>query len=134
MTKMDFILLRLILPFQLEPHSDCNYDKVEIYDGADVNARKFGPFCGTNSPADITSSGNKLYIKLKTDGSQTYKGFAARFNTHSPCGGRLTGDSGEFQSPNYPYYPNNAECIWEITVPEGKNVNLNFKGFRVSLF
>ena len=131
---MNFILLWLILPFQLEPHSNCNYDKVEIYDGADVNARKIGPFCGTDNPADFTSSGNKLYVKFKTDGSQTYKGFAARFNTHSPCGGRLTGDSGEFQSPNYPYYPNNAECIWEITVPEGKNVNLNFKGFWVSTY
>ena len=131
---MNFILLN-ILPFQLEPHSNCNYDKVEIYDGADVNARKFGPFCGTDSPADLTSSGNKLYVKFKSDGSHTYKGFAAGYNTHSPCGGRLTGDSGEFQSPNWPFdYPNNTECIWEITVPEGKHVNLDFKRFSVSTY
>ena len=132
---MDFILLRLILPFQLEPHSNCNYDKVEIYDGADVNARKIGPFCGTDNPADFTSSGNKLYVKFKTDGSQTYKGFEARFNTlNSQCGGRLTGDYGEFKSPNFPEnYQDNAECTWEITIPEGKKVDLKFFSFHVSV-
>ena len=41
---------------------------------------------------------------------------------HYNCGGRLTGEYGEFTSPNYPNdYPNNAKCIWEITVPKGKN-------------
>ena len=86
------------------------------------------------SPGDITSSGNKLYVKFKTDGSTTKKGFAARFNTHnSQCGGRfLTGDFGELQSPNFPEnYPNNAECNWEITIPEGRKVDLKFHSFDV---
>ena len=35
----------------------------------------------------------------------------------SQCGGRLTGESGEFKSPNFPEnYPDNAKCTWEITV------------------
>ena len=71
----------------MEPfNSNCGYDKVEIYDGADVNARKIGRFCGTVSPGDITSSGNKLYVKFKTDGSTTKKGFAARFSIEAPSG------------------------------------------------
>ena len=108
---------------------------MEIYDGADVNARKFGPFCGTDNPADFTSSGNKLYVKFKTDGSQTYKGFEARFDTfNSQCGGRLTGDYGEFKSPNFPEnYQDNTECTWEITIPEGKKVDLKFFSFDVSV-
>ena len=51
----------------------------------------------------------------------------------SQCGGHLTGESGEFTSPNFPErYPNDTECNWEITVPEGKNVNLTFLSFNVS--
>ena len=56
--------------------------------------------------------------------------------THnSSCGSRfLTGDFGELQSPNFPEnYPNNAECNWEITVPEGKKIALKFLSFRVSI-
>ena len=101
---------------------------VEIYDGADENARKIGPFCGTDRPADFTSSGNKLYVKLTTDGSGTEKGFEARFraNVPPPCESILTGESGEFKSPNFPEnYPDNAECTWEITVPAGKKLIWN---------
>ena len=51
----------------------------------------------------------------------------------SQCGGHLTGESGEFTSPNFPErYPNDTECNWEITVPEGKKVNLTFLSFNVS--
>ena len=51
----------------------------------------------------------------------------------SQCGGHLTGESGEFTSPNFPErYPNDTECNWAITVPEGKNVNLTFLSFNVS--
>ena len=50
------------------------------------------------------------------------------------CGGRLTGKSGEFTSPNYPrYYPYNVECNWEITVPKGNKVRLTFNSFHVSV-
>ena len=53
----------------------------------------------------------------------------------SQCGGHLTGDSGEFKSPNFPWnYPNNIECNWVITVPEGKQVHLEFdSSFNVSV-
>ena len=52
----------------------------------------------------------------------------------SQCGGHLTGDYGEFKSPNFPEkYPDNTECNWEITVPEGKKVNLTFLSFNVSV-
>ena len=52
----------------------------------------------------------------------------------SQCGGHLTGESGEFKSPNFPEnYPDNAKCTWEITVPEGKTVDLKFHSFNVSV-
>ena len=50
------------------------------------------------------------------------------------CGGKFTKESGELQSPNHPKdYPNNEECIWFITVPEGAQVSLKFETFEVLL-
>ena len=44
----------------------------------------------------------------------------------------LEGTSGTFQSPRYPLkYPKFINCIWVITVPEGKHVKLSFEKFDV---
>eukprot|EP00795_Rhopilema_esculentum_P010253 gene10253-18947_t len=52
-------------------------------------------------------------------------------NAHNPCpgegncGGNITGLHGSFSSPNYPnHYPNNKECLSQVTVPDGKVVRL----------
>lgn len=49
------------------------------------------------------------------------------------CGGEITKDSGQIQSPNYPddYRPS-KECVWRITVSEGYNVGLSFQAFEVT--
>lgn len=49
------------------------------------------------------------------------------------CGGEITKDSGQIQSPNYPddYRPS-KECVWRIAVSEGYNVGLSFQGFEVT--
>ena len=71
---------------------------------------------------------------METDGSIERKGFHATF-LDEICGGHLNGTSGVFKSPNFPSpYPNNTECIWVITVPEGSKVNLHFQSFDVSGF
>lgn len=51
------------------------------------------------------------------------------------CGGEITKDSGQIQSPNYPddYRPS-KECVWRITVSEGYNVGLSFQAFEVTHF
>ena len=41
---------------------------------------------------------------------------------------RLSGSSGTFFTPDYPVpYPNDATCIWIISVPAGKRVKLKFE-------
>ncbi|KAL9979480.1 hypothetical protein ACROYT_G017151 [Oculina patagonica] len=46
------------------------------------------------------------------------------------CGGSLTSTSGTFTSPNYPgNYPNNAHCVWKITVSRGSQVRIEFVYF-----
>ena len=40
----------------------------------------------------------------------------------------LSGSSGTFFTPDYPVpYPNDATCIWTITVPDRKRVKLKFE-------
>ena len=49
----------------------------------------------------------------------------------SNCGSILHGPSGSFQSSNFPNnYPNNEYCTWEIQVPQGKKVRLDFEELR----
>lgn len=51
------------------------------------------------------------------------------------CGGDITKDLGQIQSPNYPddYRPS-KECVWRISVSEGYNVGLSFQAFEVIYF
>ncbi|KAG8232956.1 hypothetical protein J437_LFUL011449 [Ladona fulva] len=43
------------------------------------------------------------------------------------CGGVYHGLQGEIFSPQYPKaYPNNAECVWEISVADGYHIGLIF--------
>ena len=44
------------------------------------------------------------------------------------CGVTMTTLSGNFYSPGYPAgYPRKANCIWEIDVPEGYYITLQFR-------
>ncbi|CAK7301557.1 Deleted in malignant brain tumors 1 protein [Vulpes lagopus] len=50
------------------------------------------------------------------------------------CGGFLFNASGTFSSPSYPgYYPNNAECVWEIEVNPGYRINLGFNHLQLEM-
>lgn len=43
------------------------------------------------------------------------------------CGGAFSNSSGTFTSPNYPNnYPSYLDCVWDITVPVGRIVQLSF--------
>ena len=62
------------LKFNLEPHSSCEYDYVEISYG-DYSQK----LCGDRSVTDLvyTSTSNTMTLKMKTDQSETRKGFKA---------------------------------------------------------
>ena len=48
---------------QIENHDNCVYDYIEIRDGGDENAPKFGSFCGYKMPEDIKSTSNQVPIQ-----------------------------------------------------------------------
>jgi hypothetical protein len=45
------------LDFNLEKHSKCRYDKVEIYDGGSLKSRK-DTFCGDKNPGKHNTDNN----------------------------------------------------------------------------
>lgn len=61
----------------MEPHLECAYDHIEIYDGRDGKAPSLGRYCGTKKPQPIISTGNKMFIRFFSDNSVQKKGFEA---------------------------------------------------------
>ena len=68
--------------FNLESSSSCQYDYLEIYDGATSSASKLGSkLCGSSRPDNMFSSGNRLYLKWRSDDSEHKSGFKITFNS-----------------------------------------------------
>ncbi|CAM5129636.1 unnamed protein product, partial [Eretmochelys imbricata] len=132
---------------ELEPHSNCAYDFIEIYAQQPYTSTLLGRIC-TGGYQAFTSSSNRMTVVFSSDGSYQNTGFHASYYTvfvdttppptwlpstdsstsgYYHCGGHLSGSSGTFSSPNYPhYYPNNAQCIWEIQVQYNGYVHVQF--------
>ncbi|XP_073422721.1 embryonic protein UVS.2-like [Dendrobates tinctorius] len=65
-----------ITEFQMEPHTYCMYDNIQIQD---VKTR-YGPYCGERSIPVITSDANSLVITFYSDWTHEYKGFKGSYN------------------------------------------------------
>ncbi|KAJ8337763.1 hypothetical protein SKAU_G00367290 [Synaphobranchus kaupii] len=114
---------------QLESHSGCAFDYVEVRDGMTETSALIGKYCGYTVPAPITSSSNTLWIRFKSDGSVSQAGFRAEYQVG--CGGILSG-SGQIRSPYHPNsYPHDKTCEWVINQPPGYVVTLSFLTFDI---
>uniref|UniRef100_A0A8B9UD24 Cubilin n=1 Tax=Anas zonorhyncha TaxID=75864 RepID=A0A8B9UD24_9AVES len=116
--------------FHLENHSKCNFDYLAIYDGNSSNAKQLGKFCGTQTPQLIRSSGDSVYIKLRTDSSLQGGGFLAKYK--QDCHEVLTVNRshGILESLNYPNnYPLSEHCNWTIQATMGNTLNYSFTAF-----
>nr|XP_046480526.1 bone morphogenetic protein 1 isoform X1 [Neodiprion pinetum] len=120
--------------FEMEPHQECTYDHIAIYDGDSPDSHTLGRFCGSKVPHPILATGNQMYMIFKSDESVQRKGFLATHTT--ACGGHLTAS----ETPRYLYshakfgdhnYEHNSDCDWAIEAPIGKNVHLSFKTFKL---
>ncbi|XP_029134023.2 cubilin [Labrus bergylta] len=114
--------------FDLESHTDCGFDYLEIRNGSTADSPLIDRYCGNTVPSPIFPQSNQLYLRFKSDFSSARDGFEATW-TSSPqgCGGILFGDHGSFSSPNYPgTYPNGTHCEWSIKAPRGRVVTVTF--------
>ncbi|CAL8311895.1 unnamed protein product [Merluccius merluccius] len=114
--------------FDLESHTTCSFDYLEVRNGSTASSPVLGKFCGSALPSPIFPGGNGLYLRFKSDFSNARNGYEATW-TSSPqgCGGTLYGDHGSVASPNYPgTYPNGTHCEWGIRAPSGRVVTVTF--------
>ena len=63
------------LDFNLENHPTCKYDYLEIRSRRYSFPHRPGKLCGYKMPFTMITQGNTAYIKFRTDGSVTKKGF-----------------------------------------------------------
>ena len=105
--------------FDLEDHSRCRYDWVEMSYGS--YSKKF---CGRSNPGQVTSTGRTMTVRMHTDGSVTRTGFRAVWT--SSVGGKI-------MSKNYPStYDNIYDEVWTLEPPEGHIIQLTFESFDIN--
>ncbi|XP_024877465.1 tolloid-like protein 2 isoform X4 [Temnothorax curvispinosus] len=120
--------------FEMEPHQECAYDHIAIYDGDSPDSITLGRFCGNKEPHPILATGNQMYMVFKSDASVQRKGFLA---THSTaCGGHLMATDRvrhlySHAKYGYYHYDHRTDCDWVIEAPLGKNVHLSFLSFQL---
>lgn len=122
--------------FELEPHQECAYDHIAIYDGDSTESPTLGRFCGSKVPHPILASSNRMYMVFKSDASVQRRGFKASHTT--VCGGRLVATStvdhlySHSKFGDQPY-DNKEDCDWIIESDrEGaRYVQLRFLTFEV---
>ncbi|XP_066440814.1 cubilin [Eleutherodactylus coqui] len=123
-----------ILDFDIEYHSTCNYDVLEIYGGPELSSPRLAQLCTSRAPGNplrVSSTGNAATVRFKTDTYGSGKGFKAAWReVPGGCGGVFQAPNGEIHSPNYPRpYDHNTDCSWLIKVDPGHRVFLNFTDF-----
>ncbi|XP_031795774.1 cubilin [Sarcophilus harrisii] len=117
--------------FDVEHHSNCRFDVLEVYGGPDFDSPRVAQLCSSRSrenPLQVSSAGNSIAVRFKTDSSINGRGFNASWlEIPDGCGGIFQASSGEIHSPNYPRsYRSNTDCSWLIQVDRNHHILLNF--------
>ena len=125
--------------FHIDAVGNCLADFLEIRDGMDSDSPLLGKFCGSNIGPDIPNSIQSTHQNLRISFRSNYfingHGFALKYETGNcgedlynvgTCGGYFTSQNGFIASPSYPYtpYPNDANCIYIVSQPNGTRINI----------
>lgn len=117
-----------ITNIDIEAHSSCNFDILAIFNSRFISGPMLGTFCGrTGNAAPLLSSRNSVAMRFTTDYSVNRTGFSVQYKTI--CGGIMRVNNGVIESQGYPSnYPANANCTWNVYVPTGRTVRIQFNG------
>lgn len=69
------------LEFQLEDHSSCYNDFIEVYSGWNKARRKIGKYCGQRFPTFLKSSSNSMEIVFVSNDKITRSGFKLQYTS-----------------------------------------------------
>ncbi|XP_004605400.2 cubilin [Sorex araneus] len=117
--------------FHLEEHPNCSLDYLAVYDGPSINSHQLAKLCGTERPAPIRSSGDSMYLKLRTDEGQQGGGFLAHYQQTCEDVVIVNRTYGILESINYPNPYPSGRCSWTIHATAGNTVNYTFLAFEL---
>ncbi|XP_068150750.1 cubilin homolog [Drosophila tropicalis] len=102
---------------------DCVFDFIMLQDMQNDQVLGQRRLCNRDKQdGPITSEGNRFLLSFTSDVSDNNQGFHAEYKRVG-CGEKLQGYGGHLESPNAPYSVD-LDCIWQISVPEGKRIRL----------
>ncbi|CAH0395162.1 unnamed protein product [Bemisia tabaci] len=118
---------------------DCTKHKVTVYDGIDASAKLLRTLCTyDNVPNPIFATGPSVRIRHQIYNHTRSPGMLNLDLTYTSstygrgCGGSFYSSSGTFSSPFYPEINrNDSLCRWNVAVPEGNIVQLQFSDFEL---
>ncbi|RWS30688.1 cubilin-like protein [Leptotrombidium deliense] len=118
------------IDFQIEQNDYCNTDYVEIRE-SHGHGQLIGRFCGEEVPTMNLTSSNVLWIKFRSDGVGTAKGFYGFYALQH--GVELTGDMGVITSPRYPdaYATGTGKFMWSITSSINTGIMVTFNNLQI---
>ena len=112
--------------FELESQTYCNFDHVMVVEYINEAETTLIPkSCGSFPPfPTFLSQTNQVFIRFKSDGSVTKRGFRLEYKAVDP----EDHDMNNVSSPGYPEpYANNLDEEYIISAQPGKKVSLVFK-------
>ncbi|KAK0137505.1 Cubilin [Merluccius polli] len=115
---------------------ECKEDELTVSD----RFGRLGAYCGYALPPVLVSAGDSVTVTFRSDGRLTDRGFSARWLAVNPedspdiqgCGVSSREETGVIKSPNWPMsYKPSGVCMWNVEVPTGKRITLNFTHFDI---
>jgi hypothetical protein len=111
-------------------------DSLKIYAGSDDSAPLLASFGENSGTSQVTAPGNRMFVKLMTDGNDEAQGFQIEFTSTYPvyCTSSvvsLTEQTGNFSDGSGNHnYNNSSVCKWKILPGDGaKDLTLAFTSF-----
>jgi len=96
--------------FDLEKHSNCEYDYLKI---SDKEGNSYGPFCGEYLPDPLTIYSEEIYIRFHSDYSVTKSGYKLEY-TSGDC---YDGIAGFYNGQASTTLSGNTCQRWDVSTP-----------------
>nr|XP_036671656.1 cubilin homolog [Drosophila suzukii] len=106
----------------VEKFGDMCIDSTTLIDMLDDQQLSENRICSNNNLDPITTAGNRLLLRFKSDFSDQMQGFRAEYKRLG-CGDHFHEQGTKFESPKAPFSLD-MDCVWVITASEGQQIRL----------